>query len=222
VIVKPNTYSWRYNSIKNLFESMYNYNRSLDSHMMKNTEWGAVVYLSHSKYGINQELGINNYDGYMTGCGDTAGSTQSSTCNAYNTTKGFLASTTGNITGVYDMSGGAWEFVAGYRANTYGNSGFDETSIANYANKYFDVYNELSDTTTYQYRILGDATGEIGPFMSNRGSWYGDYANFISEETPWFLRGGNYGDNSIAGAFFFHRIYGSINYGNSSRLVLAL
>ena len=29
------------------------YQRELDSHMMKNTEWGAVAYLSHSIYGIN-------------------------------------------------------------------------------------------------------------------------------------------------------------------------
>ena len=32
--------------------------------------------------------------------------------NAYNTTGGVKASTTGNITGVYDMSGGAWEYTA--------------------------------------------------------------------------------------------------------------
>ena len=32
----------------------------------------------------------------------------------YNTTIGVTASTTGNITGVYDMSGGAREYVAGY------------------------------------------------------------------------------------------------------------
>ncbi|MEG1142957.1 MAG: hypothetical protein RSE41_11055, partial [Clostridia bacterium] len=32
---------------------------------------------------------------------------------AYNTAGGYLASTTGNISGIYDMSGGAWEYVAG-------------------------------------------------------------------------------------------------------------
>ena len=33
--------------------------------------------------------------------------------NDYNTEKGYLASTTGNITGIYDMSGGVWEYVMG-------------------------------------------------------------------------------------------------------------
>ncbi len=31
----------------------------------------------------------------------------------YNTETGYLASTTGNITGIYDMSGGSWEYVMG-------------------------------------------------------------------------------------------------------------
>jgi len=77
VVVKPNIYSWRNNTITNFFKIMYDYNRSLDSHMMKNTEWGAVAYLSHSKYGAGKEIGINNYEGHMTGCGDIPGSATS-------------------------------------------------------------------------------------------------------------------------------------------------
>lgn len=41
IIVKPNSYSWRNISVKNAFEASYNYNRNLNSHMMKNTEWGS-------------------------------------------------------------------------------------------------------------------------------------------------------------------------------------
>ena len=33
--------------------------------------------------------------------------------NSYESAKGVLASTTGNITGIYDMSGGNWEYVMG-------------------------------------------------------------------------------------------------------------
>ena len=44
-------------------------------------------------------------------------SSSSTTCttaaNQYNGTYGKLASTTGNITGVYDMSGDSWEYVMG-------------------------------------------------------------------------------------------------------------
>jgi len=110
VIVKPNVYSWRDNTVKNFFETMYHYNRALDSHMIKNTEWGAVAYLSHSKYGKSEQIGINNYSERMTGCGDIPGSASSTICNEYTSKKGFLASTTGNITGIYDMSGGEYEW----------------------------------------------------------------------------------------------------------------
>ena len=44
-----------------------NYKRELDSHMIKNTEWGAVAYLSHSKYGIDGSIRINNNSSYKTG-----------------------------------------------------------------------------------------------------------------------------------------------------------
>jgi len=217
VIVKPNVYSWRSNTLRNFFEAMYEYQRTLDSHMMKNTEWGAVAYLAHSKYGINQEIGINNYSGYKTGCGDVAGSTTSTTCNPYTTANGLLASTTGNITGVYDMSGGAYEYVAGYRANIYGTSGFNTDNIAIYNAKYFDIY----DGTAYNYRILGDATGEMGPFASNKGSWYKDNAYFVFSTYPWFERGGNYSNSLNAGIFSFSRGDGSAR-SYSSRLVLAV
>ena len=46
----------------------------------------------------------------------------------YNTPNGELASTTGNVIGIYDMNGGTWERVAGYldnrneNLNTYGKS----------------------------------------------------------------------------------------------------
>jgi len=224
VVVKPNVYSWRYNTVKNFFETLYNYNRSLDSHMMKNTEWGAVAYLSHSKYGIGKEIGINNYNGYMTGCGSAAvveGKNYSDTCDTYTTTNGVLASTTGNITGIYDMNGGAEEYVAGYRANTYGYSGFDATSIASYQDKYFDVYNEASEPTTYNYRILGDATGEMGPFANYIGSWYGDSAYFVYSSLPWFYRGGYFRDSAAGGVFHFSRTFGAEG-GYSARLVVAV
>ena len=60
IIVKPNVYSWRNITVYNAFLASYNYDRDLDSHMMKNTEWGAVAYLSHSKYGLGYEVNINN------------------------------------------------------------------------------------------------------------------------------------------------------------------
>ena len=119
--IKPNVSSWRNIQVANAFYTSYDYQRDLDSHMMKNTEWGAVAYLQHSIYGSATSVRINNNSDYITGyaanneptCGYTATNEE---CNRYcndgtcNTAypNSVLASTTGNITGIYDMSGGVW------------------------------------------------------------------------------------------------------------------
>ena len=115
---------------------------STDSHLMKNSEWGAVAYLSQSKYGLDgKNIIINNVTlensiksvYAVTGC---AGLTSDS--NEVTTTIGELnnrtqsgvyvwtqkngtgASSTGTIYGIYDISGGTWERTAGLVNN--GNS----------------------------------------------------------------------------------------------------
>ena len=52
-----------YNIAKAMTESgnIYGLNSGTDSHLMKNSEWGAVAYLSQSKYGLNgTDIAINN------------------------------------------------------------------------------------------------------------------------------------------------------------------
>ena len=239
IIIKPNCYSWRNITVGNIFLTSYNYQRNLDSHMMKNTEWGAVAYLSHSKYGTNKEININNNSSYKTGYSALPSTNQQTfpgtsgdgaTYNsAYNTDIGYLASTTGNISGVYDMSGGAWEYVSAYITGKPGSSGFSTTTLANYDSKYFDVYNASSAISTYQYRILGDATGEMGPFKQYldgdnisrwHSSWYGDLSNFVDSSYPWFGRGEHYTSGVLSGAFSFNRDTGGTNTGAGFRLVL--
>ena len=223
--VKPNVYTWR-NTVGNFFKAMYNYKRELDSHMMKNTEWGAIAYLSHSKYGINKEVRINNNSNFLTGYAANTKDAEASTTETqpYNTEIGYLASTTGNITGVYDMSGGAWEYMAGYRDGDLGASGLTLDEIRNTYSKYIDVYASNSEQTTYSNRILGDATGEIGPFYTLSGShyndWYNDYSYFVDSSYPWFVRGGYYGDGANAGQFYFGITTGSVGRNESARLVL--
>ncbi len=95
-----------------------------DTHMIKNTEWGAFAYLSQSKYGkygnsnyknANKEIYMNNYNGLKTGCsigapgsGSVSSSNVASTCQYIYSieTNGTGASTTGTIYGIYDTSGG--------------------------------------------------------------------------------------------------------------------
>ena len=62
-----------------------------------------------------------------------------SICNEYHTTLGVNASTTGNIYGIYDMSGGASEMVAAYVDNT-SSLYFKGTQIMEADLKYKDVY----------------------------------------------------------------------------------
>jgi hypothetical protein len=229
IIVKPNVYSWRSNNIYNFFMLSYNYERDLDSHMMKNTEWGAVAYLSHSKYGINGEVWINNNSNFVTGCvGNSASARSYDGCaNAYNTTIGYNGSTTGNITGIYDMSGGAWEYVAGYVDGNPKSSGFTTDDLTSEVySKYLDVYNSASTYTSYNYRILGDATGEMGPFYKINGAylnnWFQDYSEFVNSSYPWFHRGGRHGTGTGDGLFYFRRTVGNADSGQGSRLVLAV
>ncbi|MDD3391922.1 MAG: prepilin-type N-terminal cleavage/methylation domain-containing protein [Bacilli bacterium] len=165
----------------------------VDTHMMKNMEWGAVAYLSHSKYGINVEIRYNNSNTYTTGCAASSKPTTGyqttgySGCeNAYNTETGILASTTGNITGIYDMAGGTTEYVMALmedstntetplsgRNSSY-NSGFIglygdgsgslTTGINFPESKYYDLYEYGTSGLQYQRGKLGDATKELTNF----------------------------------------------------------
>ncbi|NLL44698.1 MAG: type II secretion system protein [Mollicutes bacterium] len=172
--------------------STYGLSSDADAHMMKNMEWGAVAYLSHSKYGKNNEIEINSNKNYYTGGGSS---------NAYITNIG--QSTTGNVYGVYDMSGGAYEYVMGGMYNSdgttirLGSSGFVQATIdGTEMEKYIDKYAYGTSSSDYTRRKLGDATGET------RG-WYSDFASFVRSSGPWFRRGGNYSSGTTAGAFTF-------------------
>ena len=242
--VKPNNISLKSQTVSSMFNLALNYKSTMSSHMMKNTEWGAVAYLHHSKYGSSTELMINNNSDYLTGyasvtsptCGYTGDNrecnqygTTSDVTLAYNTETGYKASTTGNISGIYDMAGGAHEYMASYIEDNLGRSELTEDTIdANL--KYFDIYNSSSDITTYNYRILGDATGEMGPFgvntvistsTYNQSSWYADYAGFVYSSNPWFHCGGAHYDGTRAGAFNFARYAGAGDGHFGFRLVLA-
>ena len=214
-----------------MFSKALTYNTSLKSHMLKNTEWGAVAYLSHSIYGMgNKNIYINNFnDGgvFKTGCvggGPFASATDSCTYEWY-TLNGFNGSTSGNITGIYGMSGGVGEYVAGYRdtSDTYLNySGFSKEILNSISTEYLDIYNNSSSMTSYNKRILGDATGEMGPFRSGsllyKGSWYDDAAAFVASSSPWFCRGGHIA--TFSGLFSYNFNQGTSNVNNGFRMAL--
>ena len=253
--ILPNVTSWRNNTVSNYWKVIYDMQTSdniyglptsrtnIDSHMLTNMEWGAVAYLTNSKYGRCTngsclEVSINGYgekSNYttMTGCGPiSSGSTSTgTTCNAYNTILGQTASTTGNITGVYDMSGGASEYVMGnisssngttytYYAQSAGSNFTYSTDTAKYLIPY--AYGTTtSDQKAYNRGRLGDATSEVVSRASY--GWYNDYASFPFSSSSWFPRGGGFLTGSKGGPFSFFSDSGtSYNYSSGRAALLVL
>jgi len=209
-----------------MFNYALNLNTSLESHMMKNSEWGAVAYLTNA---IGRIPYINNSSSYITGNagGNQNASEASGVTNAWNTATGVKASTTHNVYGIYDMSGGAYEYVAAYVDN--GNSSLTTygSNLVNGASKYKDVYPMgTTDTQANNYAtwssIKGDAVYETSSSASGATNWDGDYSNATYSNRPFFDRGGYCNDTSITGVFRFGSHTGYVNGLVSFRLVLSI
>ena len=241
----PNVKSWVSTNVSTMFtyaKNAYNngdtLNTTLNSHMMKNSEWGAIVYLTDSKYGRNgTEITINNNSLLLTGnAGDTISASSSSTTNAYNTELGMKASTTGNIYGIYDISGGAYEYVMGFYQeengnihtgqSTSGNSGFngylndgtEKTDGISFPSekKYYQLYkNTTNSTSNADGGMLGDAIKETN-------GWNSDHAYFVDSAGPVFGRGGYCKNAGSAGSFYFHLFIGVSDSYFSFRVALAV
>ena len=281
ITTKPNLSSLRSQQVGSFEDNImkmndnsnqYGFSTSVDTHMIKNMEWGAVAYLSHSKYGVNREVYINNSSGYYTGRsgGNVGGSTpingtytdQTSSINyntyGFYTYDGYLleygtntksstkdiskvSSTTGNIYGVYDMSGGAYEYVMGNIVSPDGvtmMSGFSTSSNSGYTGiiynsgsytsytgtytypdtKYYDKYSYGTSGNQYIRSKLGDAIKEV--YNTSSMGWYSDRANLAYFNYPWFDRGGFYYFGSNDGAFNSYYNLGHASTSSSSRLVI--
>ena len=196
--IKPNVSSWRYATISNHFTSIQNATgtygiNNADSHMLKNIEWGAVAYLKQSKYGLGTtDIAVNTNSNFYTGGG---------TSDAYKTN--VAQSTTGNIYGVYDMSGGAVESVMGNYNDIISMAGFSSMPAA----KYYDKYTSSTGKT-------GDATTETS-------GWYGDSTGFLDSSFTWYGRGGDNASDTYAGLFAFDNCGGADCYNPSARAVLS-
>ena len=199
--------------------------------MMKNDEWGAVAYLSKSKYGKqNEEVWINNSSSYITGSAGNSASAETDvgTTTDYTSVQGVKESTTGTVYGVYDMSGRAWEYVAAYvnSENSYLTWG---SALVNGESKTKNVYNVgSSDSYENNYNAnsgkYGDAVYEISENGdgNNGSSWYGDFSYFPYKYAPFFYRGGYYSRGSRERAFSFNNADGAFYDGVSFHPVLVV
>ena len=221
--------------------NIYGLSSDSDSHLMKNSEWGSVSYLSKSEYGLGSvDIAINNKDFNDNTNNVYAGTGYNNQGKEWNDTSieaGYSASTTGNIYGIYDMSGGTWERSAAYVNNSLGagiRNAFGASVVTGGAKstKYATVYpsNETNDTNTDDKRsqanynvndkIYGDAVRETSTKGVEKSSWYSDYSYFPGGGVPFFARGGFcwYGDG--AGLFDFTRGDGNSTYIFGFRPVL--
>lgn len=225
LILKPGVMSWRCVSIDNSYiisknienNTIYGWSPpgvGIDTHLMKNTEWGATTYLTQSTYGKNGAVTINSDNNYTTGGGIDA---------AYVTN--VAQSTTGNIYGIYDMSGGTWERVAAYVDNGSSSLTIYGKQILNADAKYKDVYaNQMPENQSNNYNLSinrkGEAVYEISTNSSTTSSWYGNYSAFPTTTAPFFLRGGGYSGTSIAGLYYFNSAMGNSQNMHGFRPVL--
>ncbi len=225
--IKPGVSSFRNITISAMFNecrnmetnSRYGWGTSgngIDTHLIKNVEWGACSYLSQSIYGRDGiEIEKNSSTDYYTGGGTDL---------AY--VSNISQSTTGNITGIYDMSGGSWEYSAAYVNNgntnltTYGNS------ILNAASRYKDVYTVTTDTAAQNYANTldkrGDAVYETSNITGISRSWFNDDLIMANSSNPFFMRGGVWSSLTQVGIFAFNMHSGRYVIDNSFRPVLVV
>ena len=216
ITIKPNKTAWTSitysvaNSTANNMKSQTTYglkSSEVNTYLMRNSQWGAVAYLTLSEYGKGSEIYVNNSSSMTTGIssGSTSSSTSNSSSNSlvkntYNTTKGKGASTTGNIYGIYDLSGGAWEYV---QADGYTLSG---TASNNYSKSAEEK---------------GGAIYETSKTYTGNNSWYGDSSVYPTNNSK-LIRGGSYKDGTAAGLFAFNSTSANSNSNVGFRVVLTV
>ncbi len=203
IVTKPGYRSWTYCTIGNMYTNSLEYDPNLKSHMLKNSEWGAVAYLSYSQYGRNgTEIEQDQNGQYLTGGGEG---------NTYITLTNL--SSTGNVYGIYGLSGSTLEFVASYLKDE-DFSVAESTFTTGLSNEYSTAYDNDNEKNGYKY---GDATYETS-------GWNQDHASFIkSAYGPFFIRGGNsYTVTNESGIFYFSDSKGESLGSGSFRLALVI
>ena len=187
--------------------------------------------------------GTNNVTGVTIG--DTMTGSSSYTSYAWYVTEpnqivgnGTNASTTGNIYGIYDMSGGCWEYPAaviptGHESiNSFGGTAFASMTVSSKYATLYPVGNSTQEATDVSRSysawgsMYGDAIWETSPNAgptSLNTAWYNDRSDGDdSSYETFFFRGAYWGNGSDAGTFAFADGSGYANYSCSYRVVLAV
>ena len=226
--IVPNKESYRNLNIKEFNEeiksnSIEGLSKNENISMINNDQWGAIAYLAYSKYGKTSEIANNNCESYITGIGATNinDGININVCNnqenIYNGKYGMQSSTTGNTYGVYDMSGGSYEYVLGVASNDNeiipGASGYTKFEKIDKNN----LYQKAESSKNTSISKLGDGIREV---TNGATAWYNDSNYVVSEKWPWFIRGGSNKDKESAGIFNSSYSSGSKSEEYSTRVVI--
>ncbi len=154
----------------NLINTNFSLSSNADTHMIKNSEWSLMAYLAQSKYGI---YGNKNY------------TLDDKIIKSINTSYNFISdcvySTTGNNTGIYDISNYAREYVMGNNSDNLGKSSF--TSMP--SRKYYDYF----ETTDYETSCNGKRC--LGQNIESRNFYSSTYF-YPTPKYPFMIRGNDY------------------------------
>ena len=168
--------------------------------------YSKLVEKSKKDNGDNIEITYTNINNDAT-----TGDNYTNTFYRYYTENGQKSSTTRNIYGIYDMSGGSWEYTANYLE-----SATENTFVFNFLKieyKYKTPYDGIGRTSSTEDRTMnykankekyGDAVWETSDGCDGQFGWNTDYSYFPYVDAPFFLRGGCYTYGSNAGLFYFN------------------
>ena len=217
----------------------YGLSSNTNSHMLKNSEWGAITYLAQSQYGRNgTEVNINNnatyyreapYKDAITGIYAEGADDwiANSLGNPWYTAEGQLGSSTGNITGIYDLNGCVCERIACYISNgsdylefyagisNWAKTTANENGYLTESSKYYTVYPYDASSDTWQdnwnkYTSLKSSTYGYGDAMieitteiedDHYNTWMYTSSGYMYMNFPFLERGGNFVIGSFSGSF---------------------
>ena len=214
-------------------------NITLNSGSAKRTE-------TAGKAGVNSVYAVTGVTTGTTNAGSsvktldnltTTGNTANNGTYTWDQIEGQKSSSTLNMYGVFDLSGGVWERTAGYVANGNGNLNYYGSSLTDSgkrteSTKYVTVYpHDTAETSTdidtksranYNVNkyIFGEAIRETSTSGTGSTSWKGNYSYFPALNGPFSVRGGLFWNGSGAGLFFFGRAVGNSDYYGGFRSVL--
>ncbi len=212
----------------------------LNSHMVNNNDWGAVTYLSASKYGAGyNKVQINSQNKEYhtnpdssgtdvigtTGCGPqangntgtyndggTLGTQQA--CSSSDPQRAYNG-TIGQFASTTNNPTGIYDMSGGgneYTAASY-TTNLNESGVSDTYGDYFGTKAHPPYVNTYNFSDPNSCTFATcgGQALYETGSW--NYTSLATSSDPWFERGDSYKSGSDAGLFY---VYHEIGFTHNS------